>query len=1674
MTDAWELAGRFAPPENWDGHDQAVLAGRLLANWGDQGASNRIHFLNFRRHPGSGRALLYAGYTKAQRHGPLETLRWLDRMMPGVVSDNTPRDRAHLLALKADQLAEFRDFDAASALLAQAAQISPDDPWLHCEQASLHRKADRYDEAVASARRALEIRPWYRPAIGVLSSLLQLRGGEEEALALLTEASARLQSGHIRISRFNLLQELGRFREAEEAVCNLEGLLPRMPAGMRRWLAGVRADLAYQQGRTADAVAHAANAEGPFFSRMAERLSDTAASGRRIVLPVPFVRQHHMTCAPATLTALARFFGVEIDHLALAARIAYDGTPDHEERHWAESNGWFVREFRVTWDSARALIEQGIPFTFTTVSTRNAHLQAVIGCDSRLGTLVFRDPYQRTQGEALAEDLLVQQAASGPRGMVMIPAGQAQKLDGLDLPDAELYDQWYHISRSLWNHDHVSARAAASTLAALAPDHRLNLWARRQLAAYEGSLAGQLSATRELRKLYPSDANALLAEISLLRQLGRMEELRELLNKEVGRRNADTLVRLEHVSLLAEQSPRATRTLHYAWRLLHWRATDASALRTCANILWDRRDLVLSTQLYRLAALVAGTNENHWRSFFIASRHLGEAESALAILRQRFESTKARAPWPACTLFSALDMLERTPEGFAVLDEALALQPDDSSLALFAARQHANYGNTGRAHELLAPREGRSRPTDWHRAAAAIARAQIDHRAALEHWRAILTAEPLDEEALGEVARLLEICEGRDAALAHLRAALAAHPYYIPIHTMVVQQLRDHAPVDRLEAIDALLARDPSNAWALRERALVLLQLQRHDEALTEALKARSLDPNTPSSAGIVGDVLSARGNWAGAREEYRNALRLQIGADHCYQSLLSACRDEDQRREAIHFIEEEIKRQPLSDDAPLPYQSAARTILPAEDLAARLDSLRRKHPDHWQTWAALAVHLSEMGKQAEAVAVLEEAVDRFPVLPRLWCELGIARFHRGSFPGAIEALEKARALNPGWTRPYIRLGLAYEAHLRLDDAERILRLGIAADPTEPTLRGQLADVLWKLGKHKPAVDEMEHALFLSPAITWAWSRLHDWHRDLGRADGALGTVDRLLAARPGDAEVWLRKARILLSLGQREDALRACDEANRCDSRLIGAHDLRAEILVELGRYGEARVACAPPALASVRPYELDGRAAWVEAARGDRDAAIAAMRTVTERNPDYYWGWEQLCTWFGDSDRHEDALRAAERMIWINPTGSVPHAYRAIAELGLNRRTAAKDSLRQSLHFEPDYLWAAQRLLGLLIEDAELVEAERLFGAIRAHMPGPTALLAELRLHIAANRREEIARCLRELAQVPAHHEEELSTAINLLFEHHLESLVEATTRPLLDRPGTNPLIGTAWVRSWKEHRHWIRIHRINRKSVPPALADKAWTELVEHLGDTHRVRSLRLLRWIYRSRLQERTTRWGSMGYALVCCRRHRTTTRWLADYRGRPDAQPWMLHNLALANLSLGRWRQLTEVLDHTLALPADHVRRPVVAMRAFTAAREGDYALARGMLEATGIDGLKATPACCRAATEALLALADRNATDPVSVQDIFDAHEKRSSPFAAEPYTRPIRREFARLAAQLDGRWFYWLRQRLRLRLESARRPTSTSRHGSGSTPVWLIGILLLMALRALLSLAQK
>jgi cellulose synthase operon protein C len=330
---AWEAARAFGNPTAWIGTEARVLAGRLAMNLGAVHLGCRLHMRAYHRDPKSPLARYYFALTVFQLRGPLATWNLLNTF--GDLENASDAIRADSYTLRARSAAKLRDFGTAEAWLKRAEETAPGKAWQSVERAGILEDQDRCEEALEVARLALTQHPapWYRPAVQEVAHLLQLLGRNEEAIDFLQRASAEIESGPVAGQLFGLQVEEERFAEAGDVLERYAALSPLLDETGVEWLNAQRVRIACMLGQVDAAAGIAENLDDPFFKELATRLRiSTPDTRKRIRLKVDFVRQHHRTCAPATIAAIGRFWKMPADHLELVEAICYDGTPQHRQR----------------------------------------------------------------------------------------------------------------------------------------------------------------------------------------------------------------------------------------------------------------------------------------------------------------------------------------------------------------------------------------------------------------------------------------------------------------------------------------------------------------------------------------------------------------------------------------------------------------------------------------------------------------------------------------------------------------------------------------------------------------------------------------------------------------------------------------------------------------------------------------------------------------------------------------------------------------------------------------------------------------------------------------------------------------------------------------------------------------------------------------------------------------------------------------------------------------------------------------------------------------------------------------------------------------------------------------------------------------------------------------------
>ena len=1504
---AHDAAAAVGPVRGWQGTSARLIGGRLAIQLGAPDLGRKLHLAAYRSTPGYPEAVYYHARYRLDAFGPLAAWRFMRGHMDW--SDAPPELHADWLALAGFTAARLKDFDRAERWFNRAEIVTPDRPWPAVERAGAYDLADRPADALAAARRSLELSPWFRPGVQAVAHVLIKQGRDAEALDFLTEAATHLESGLVVAQLAALQTDLGHHADAARSLERYAELSPLIEPDVAKWLSARRSEVAYLLGDDATAVAHARAVGEKVFTEFADRLQETGdrrqetgSSGEenapvspvscllspaRTILPLNL---RYDTTPPTPYDLLAAHWNHPLPNAPADAPPVPDGLPDAAER--ARAVGWAAREFTLSADAAVALIGRGVPFVLTLVEAGFSQPRLVVGADALKHTVFLAEPGDRRPTEAPVGPLVERFASAGPRCLALVPLAEAARLDGLELPDAAAYDALYAVQRPLLTHDRPAAVDAFGLLCADFPGHRLAVLAELALARYDAHPVKLLAAYDQLLTRFPHDATYVMGKANALRELYRHAERLELLEAEGFRGEAEALVMQSLAQVLLPRPDRQLDADRLLRRSVRLRPAAASGYFLLATQWWEQRRFDEAAEVYRFAVTLEEREEQFADAYVKAARATEQVPEAVRLFQQR--AGRAAVPSPAATraLYHALLDRDEPEQAQAALDGAIrkleaarspeppnppgppslrgkggdaptdwppgggalpALQdaagrkhpsppgggagggvdhadaaarhagqpnppgppslrgkggdvptdlpgavsgsavsqdaagrrhpsppgggagggvdhanPASSSagkptpadraraeLLLFRAECHAAADRVPEADADLAAARPLTAPAAWHRAAGRVARLKPDLAAAGAHALEVLKHEPLSIEAHRAATAVLAEADGRAAARTHLAQATQRFPHCHPLLKLRAEFLSGDPDADADAILADMLADCPADGWALRQRALVLSDRKQHADALDAVQRSAEVEPAHPWFYGVVAQVHRRADRPDEAAEALREALRKNIDQEPLIAEFVGGARGRDARRDALDFVLAELRRQPHTGEGLVAYVSQAHQALRDPDdhteLLEALEDLLDARPDLWQAWSVTIQQMAGLNRLEEANALAREATMRFPLLGKLWFDRAQVCHAMGNAEGRLDALRQAVATVPGWSPAARELAEALDDADDNAEALRVLRRNVLRSPSDPLAHGFLAEWLWEAGESREALDRAMLAVRHEPGYDWAWHAIQLWSDRLEVPDEAAETARELAKERPGDPRVWLRLVRVLIHPRHNDEVLAALDKVTTLDPRNVEAHDLRAERLADMGRYDDALAAAQPPALVADLPFVLQGRAAWVEAKRGNYGAAIPPMQALVAVDPKYVWGWHQLADWFNEIGRSDSFLEAATELVKLQPGHPVSLTLRGEAKIQTGDRDGGKADLREVLSTAAAYSVAAAILFDAHLADEEYREARQVLAVLQEHLAGPEVAVKQIQLAAKTNDPDAAALAFAEVCEGP-----------------------------------------------------------------------------------------------------------------------------------------------------------------------------------------------------------------------------------------------------------------------------------------------------------------------------------
>ncbi len=362
----------------------------------------------------------------------------------------------------------------------------------------------------------------------------------------------------------------------------------------------------------------------------------------------------------------------------------------------------------------------------------------------------------------------------------------------------------------------------------------------------------------------------------------------------------------------------------------------------------------------------------------------------------------------------------------------------------------------------------------------------------------------------------------------------------------------------------------------------------------------------------------------------------------------------------------------------------------------------------------------------------------------------GRTALERGETPAAVEALERAVAIDGGHAEAQYRLGQAYEAAGRFGEARQAYVRARDLDGKPARALSAFNDTLRRLAAERGAILVDAERIFeeASPHGLVGFNLIEDYvhpkppgHLLVARAiwqalveDGQLGdprTVDLaqferavgpIEAPQPGvaapDAAAGARTPALLYNLavvlenqGRIDQAMDKYRECIALDPGYFVARYNLGRLLTRRGRFAEAE-ALHRETLRTA-PDHVNSIVGLGEALRqmGRIEEARAAFARATEVDARSAGAWNRLGVTLAQLERYDEAASALERAVALDPESAEFHTDLGFTRLARSRIADAESEFSRALALRPDHVRARNGLGAVRAEQGRLDEAEALF---------------------------------------------------------------------------------------------------------------------------------------------------------------------------------------------------------------------------------------------------------------------------------------------------------------------------------------------------------------------------
>ena len=772
-----------------------------------------------------------------------------------------------------------------------------------------------------------------------------------------------------------------------------------------------------------------------------------------------------------------------------------------------------------------------------------------------------------------------------------------------------------------WGRQFEQAEQAVTAAIELRPDdpdiHAAAAW----VASDQDQEDEAVTRVERALAIDPRNATALRDRIQFLRWGRRFEEAEQAVAAAIELRPDDPDIHTTAAWVASDQD-RQDEAVTRVERALAIDPRNATALRSRIEVLRLARQFEQAEQAVTAAIELRPDDPDiHAAAAWVASDQDQEDEAVT-----RVERALAIDPRNATALRSRIDFLRwarRFEEAEQAAAQAAELRPDDP---------------------------------DIHAAAAWVASDQDQEDEAVTRVERALAIDPRNATALRSRIHFLRWGRRFEEAEQAATAAIELRPDDPDIHAAAAVLWAGLERYDSaLSSIEHVLAIDPRNATALRDRIQFLRLARRFEEAEQAAAQAAELRPDDPDIHAAAAWVASDQDQEDEAVTRVERALAIDPRNSWALRSRIHFLRWGRRFEEAEQAATAAIELRP---DDPDIHAAAAVLWAGLERYDSALSSIERVLAIDPRNATALRDridYLRRAGRYQEAEQAVTAAIELRPDDPDIHAAAAWVASDQDQEDEAVTRVERALAIDPrNATALRSRIEVLRLAR-RFEQAEQAVTAAIELRPDDPDIHAAAAWVASDQDRQDEAVTRVERALAIDPRNATALRDRIQFLRLARRFEEAEQAVTAAIELRPDDPDIHAAAAWVASDQDRQDEAVARVERALAIDPRNATALRDRIDFL-RLARQFEQAEQAATAAI-ELRPDDPDihAAAAWVASDQDQEDEAVTRVEralAIDPRNATALRDRIQFLRWGRRFEEAEQAVTAAIELRPDDPT--------------------------------------------------------------------------------------------------------------------------------------------------------------------------------------------------------------------------------------------------------------------------------------------------------------------------------------------------------------------------------------------------------------------------------------